>query len=347
MSRDPVHPLRIAYGDGTSERCERLSATLRALGHAVNACDSLREFLSAPEPDVYLVGRELPDRSSGLDLLAALRLHGRPAPVILIDERPDFDDLRRAVELGASNWLLRPNERGELIAALAKVLQERTPGPQPSEAPAHVCERVYPCDVSTVGRAAREISAFLVNEGVVSAHRVRIASALAEVVDNACSHAYTEGSSGVVEVRCELDGVKVRLSVQDSGRGFDSQRERLERIPAALPGRQSSVRSRPIEPPPASSGLGRVERLCEEYRITSDGDGTRIELVFELTPVRFDEEGELHADTEFLDPERARALIAALRRGSADLSGVSPSLAVTIGRLIGGLSDDRRPRKRS
>jgi anti-sigma regulatory factor (Ser/Thr protein kinase)/CheY-like chemotaxis protein len=343
MTSHPLPSLRIAYGDGTAERQEPLSATLRELGHAVSPCASVRECLASPEPDVYLIGRTLPDGTPGLELLDALRRFGRTAPVILVDERPDFADMRRAVELGASDWLLRPGERAEIVAALEKVARERVPGPQPdATAPAHVCERIYPCDIGTVGRAAREISAFLVNEGVVSAHRVRIASALAELVDNVCNYAYTQGSSGSVAVRAELDGARVRLSVRDRGRGFDSQRERLERIPAALPGLANPSRSAP-----ASSGLGRVERLCEECRITSAADGTCIDLVFELTPVRFDEESEHLTDTEFLDPDRARALIAALRRGSPDLSGISPSLAVTIGRLIGGLSDDRRPRKRS
>ena len=94
----------------------------------------------------------------------------------------------------------------------------------------------------------------------------------------------------------------------------------------------------------SATGLGRIERLCEEHTLTSGPSGTRVELTFELTPVRFDEESEHLSETDFLDPERARRLIAALRKGHNDLSGVAPSMALTIGRILGGIDADHRPR---
>lgn len=340
--------LSIAYGDEVSQRSQILSEILRGQGHEVLTHEDARGFLAAPEPDLYLLGRTLADGTSGLDLLESLRGTGRSAPVVLLDERPDFASMRRAVELGASDFLLRPLEAGELARALEKALAERAPRPRIDAAPrSHACERSYLVDASTVGRAAREISAFLVNEGVASAHRVRIASALAELVDNACRHAYGK-KGGEIEVRAEVQRTRVQLSVQDHGSGFDVASARLERVPAALP---SARPTRGAKGPrlsvvsstessgrtDSSTGLGRIERLCEEHTITSGPSGTRVELSFELTPVRFDEESEHLSETDFLDPERARSLIAALRKGQDDLSGVAPAMALTVGRILGGI----------
>jgi len=342
MTNRPHPSLRIAYGDEPSRRADALTAALQSQGHEVVSYADLNAFLAAPEPDLYVLNRSLADGCSGLDLLEALRRVGRSAPVVLVDEKPGFADMRRAVELGATDFVVRPNEAGELTRAIERALAQRPPSPRPSAAmSAHSCECSYAVEPGAVGRAAREISAFLVNEGVVSAHRVRIASALAELVDNACRHGHPHGA-GQIDVRAELDGARVRLTVEDKGPGFDVARARLERVAPALPGaRRGGV------PSPSSTGLGRVERLCEQHEIVSGPEGTRVELTFELTPVRFDEEAEYLAETDFLDPTRARELIASLRKGQADLSGVSPSLAITIGRLIGGLAPETRSSPRS
>jgi anti-sigma regulatory factor (Ser/Thr protein kinase) len=259
----------------------------------------------------------------------------------MLDEKPSFEDMRRAIELGATDMIVRPLEAGELTRALERALAARAPRPRIDVAPgAHSCVRSYSSDESTVGRAAREISAFLVNEGVVNAHRVRIASALAEVVDNACRHAYP-GGGGEVVVRAEVQRTRVQVSISEQGGGFDAARARLERVPAALPGARGASRSSS-----SNTGLGRVERLCEHSELASGSWGTRVELSFELTPVRFDEEAEHLAETDFLDPSRARSLINALRKGRTDLSSVPPAMALTIGRILGGIDAEIRPPKR-
>jgi anti-sigma regulatory factor (Ser/Thr protein kinase) len=294
---------------------------------------------------VYLLGRALGDGTDALELLESLRRTGRGAPVVLVGERPDFATMRRAVELEVSDFLLAPLETGELARALARAAAERPARPRIDAAPrAHALERRYANDAHTVGRAAREISAFLTNEGVASAHRVRIASALAELVDNAARHGYG-GGAGEIAIRVEVQRTRVVLSVEDEGRGFDPERTKLERVPAALPGHGRARRLAAV--PGSGKGLGRVERLCEAHSIASSERGTRVELVFELTPVRFDDESEHLAETDFLDPERARSLIAALRRGQEDLSSVAPSMALTVGRLIAGLDGRDGARARS
>lgn len=340
-----VSPLRIAYGDEPSQRTNVVAEILRNQGHEVVLHGDQPELLVAPEPDLYVLGT-FGDGRRGLELLASLRGSGRSAPIVLIDENPGFDDMRRAVELGASDLVLRPLAEGELARAVERAAAARPRKPRiEHEAGTHSCERRYSIDASTVGRAAREIAAFLVNEGVANAHRVRIASAVAEVVDNACRHAHPDGR-GEITLRAEVQRTRVQVSVEDRGRGFDVLRSRLERIPAALPGgRRSSAVPVSLSASRSSSktGLGRVERLCEGHEIVSGPSGTSVALTFELSPVRCDDESEHLAETDFLDPARARSLIASLRKGRADLSAVPPALALTIGRILGGLDAEARP----
>lgn len=340
-----VHRFLVAYSEKPSQRSTVVTETLRAQGHEVVCHDDANGFLSAPEPDLYLVGRTLADGSRGLDLLESLRRAGRTAPLVLIDEKPDFTELRRAVELGVADVVLRPLDAGVLAKAIERASAQRTPRPRIDVEPrAHAFERRYAIDDTTVGRAAREVSGFLVNEGVANAHRVRIASALAELVDNACRHAYPDCTGDVV-VRAELQRTRVQLSVEDSGRGFDAAGVRLDRVPAALPAPRGA--RGPARISASDRGLGRAERLCESHEIVTSAEGTRVDLTFELTPVRLEEESEHLSETDFLDPTRARSLIASLRQGGTDLSGVAPGMALTIGRILGGLDTEaRRPRSR-
>ena len=330
--------LRIVYGDTPSKRATVLSEILRSQGHEIVECDEPGELLAESNADVYLLGRALADGTRGLDALERLRRTGRTVPIVMLDDHPSFDDMRRAIELGATDFVVHPEQAGEVAGAIGRALAASTPRPRIDTTPrSHTCDRSYSIDETTVGRAAREASAFLVNEGVVNAHRVRIATALAEVVDNACRHAYPR-RDGQIDVHVEVQHSRVQIVVEDMGRGFDADRARLERVPAALPGARRAMRT---TTPSSSTGLGRVERLCESHAIHSGPQGTRIELTFELTPVRFDEEAEHLAETDFLDPSRARSLIASLRKGRADLSGVPAAMALTIGRIIGGLDTGR------
>lgn len=337
---DRPRPARVALAAERSQRCELLGQTLESHGHQVVSLFSRDEALSAPEPDLYLIARALADGCAGLELFAALRRAGRTAPVVLFDEQPSFDELRRAIELGAVDFVLRPHAPGELARSVARALEARSSvaraprtGPPPSPSS---YERRYPAEAGTVGRAARELAAFLLKRGVAPAHRVRIASALSEVVDNACRHAYPR-SGGELSVSVSVEGTRVLVTVEDRGRGFDSSRVQLDRVPAALPMPRGSARAAgPL------TGLRRLELLCESQEIHAGSNGTRVELAFTLTPVRFEEEGEDFSETDFLDPTRARALVAALLEGGTDLSNVSPSLALTIGRLLGGLDPKRR-----
>lgn len=81
---------------------------------------ALLELLGADPPDIVLLDLSMPGMS-GLDALAKLR---RIAPhtrvvVLTMHDEPGF--VRRAVELGASGYLLKNAGREELLRALAHV----------------------------------------------------------------------------------------------------------------------------------------------------------------------------------------------------------------------------------
>ena len=78
--------LSIAYGDQSSPRALVVAEILRSQGHEVVTRSERTAFLTSPEPDLYLLGRQLQDGTRGLDLLAELRRAGRRAPVLLLDE---------------------------------------------------------------------------------------------------------------------------------------------------------------------------------------------------------------------------------------------------------------------
>ena len=329
--------LRLVYAALPTQRSYVMVDILRGHGHEVRCIHRKEEALEAAAPDVWVIEDALED-CSGLYLLEELRGRGHTTPVVMVDERPNFDELRRALELEVSDFVLRPFEPGALVRSIARAHDSRPrfPGEEHTS-----YRRRYPVGADTVGHAARELSAFLTKHGVSMAQRVRIASALAELVDNACRHAYPAGN-GDVMVEVHYDRTKVGIRVEDQGRGFDAHKGAVERVQGVLPaGKKAAQR-----PAPPSKGLARVATLCERHEIRSSPRGTEIELCCELTHTRFADEPEDFSETDFLDPARARALLAALRDGASSLANVAPSLALTIGRLLGGNSDGRPASRR-
>jgi FixJ family two-component response regulator len=93
---------------------------LETLGYTVSACESAEQFLYWPTPpafDCLIVDIRMPGLS-GLDLLDALNLTGRNAPVILMSGYADARTSARAAAAGAVAVLAKPFEDAVLIEAL-------------------------------------------------------------------------------------------------------------------------------------------------------------------------------------------------------------------------------------
>jgi hypothetical protein len=150
------------------------------------------------------------------------------------------------------------------------------------------------------------------------------------VVDNAVRHAYPREPGPIWARLCVTPptgsptaGPLVSIEIRDRGRGFDA--------PRALARAHAPAGH-------AAGGLARAAALCEYLRISSNSAGTAVRLDFELAPSTFEEDGidQLY-ERDWLDPIAAkRALAAAMLGASPDEFGLSPAMAVTIGRLLAG-----------
>jgi DNA-binding NarL/FixJ family response regulator len=94
-------------------------AGMQIAGEAGTGEDALR-MAAALEPDVVLLDLELPDLD-GLAVLRRLKALDRPMAVVVVTMHDDPALVRRAVEGGASGYVLKGVGRGELLSALEAV----------------------------------------------------------------------------------------------------------------------------------------------------------------------------------------------------------------------------------
>lgn len=83
---------------------------------AANAAEAM-EVVSRVPVDILLTDIQMP-KSSGLDLVDQLRAEHREMQIIFISGHERFQYAKRALLLGAANYLLKPVEDEELLAAL-------------------------------------------------------------------------------------------------------------------------------------------------------------------------------------------------------------------------------------
>ncbi len=73
------------------------------------------------DPDVLLLDLSMP-RTSGMDVLARLTMHGRSRPRILVLTATDDQDIvLEAVRAGAHGYILKSASRNELVGAMRRV----------------------------------------------------------------------------------------------------------------------------------------------------------------------------------------------------------------------------------
>jgi CheY-like chemotaxis protein len=103
-------PTVMVVEDGDLVR-ETLSRLLRREGYAtVGACDGREalEVLEHERPDVILLDVNMPDMD-GMELLEALHAHPQfqALPVVMLTARSDTHTIRRAMQLGAKEFLVK------------------------------------------------------------------------------------------------------------------------------------------------------------------------------------------------------------------------------------------------
>jgi two-component system response regulator DesR len=96
-----------------------IESDIRVVGRATNGHDALEQAL-ALRPHVVLTDIEMP-RMSGLELAAALLARRSPARVIILTTFARAGYLRRALDAGASGYLLKDGPSEELANAVRRV----------------------------------------------------------------------------------------------------------------------------------------------------------------------------------------------------------------------------------
>lgn len=310
-----------------------LCAVLRRRGHTVRLAVDADEARAAAAAAVIVCNVDVPG-ASGIDVVRE-RLSRERAHVLFLAAQPSLADCRAAMQIGAADLLPLPVPPDELVAAV-----ERAPAADADEGGRRRLHQSFAATREGVDRAVREVAAFALRCGIGPVGRSRVASACAEVLDNARRHAYRD-QVGDIELRAGFDGARVSVRIADRGAGFDAVRAQLDSArhdepPPAMPGGARAFAA-------PRGGLARATSLSEELRVDSGPRGTSVRLVFELHPAVFeDEEGVDLADLDWLEPDLARRVLETAGTDRDDgFVGVSPALAVTIGRLMAGRSPEQ------
>ena len=119
---DPVNARFIADG-------------LRELGHSatiVATAPAALEAAIAPNWDVVVLDRMLPNGIDGLSVLAAMRGVGRKTPVILLSALAALDERVRGLKAGGDDYLVKPFAFSELVARMDALVRRSGADPAPA-----------------------------------------------------------------------------------------------------------------------------------------------------------------------------------------------------------------------
>lgn len=93
---------------------------LEIVGFAKNGLEAVN-MASAMEPDIMTLDITMPE-VDGLDCLQQIKERGLRTKVIIISALSDRHTALRAIELGASNYLMKPVTHEEIAEAIKRLL---------------------------------------------------------------------------------------------------------------------------------------------------------------------------------------------------------------------------------
>ncbi len=128
MSARAAGPLVCVVDDDSLVR-ESVEGLLRAEGFHVDTFESAESFLGRPRrqpPACLIVDLELPGMS-GLDLHQELARTGMDAPTMLLTAHGDIPTSVRAMKAGAHDFLTKPYDADDLLAAVRRAVSGRCP----------------------------------------------------------------------------------------------------------------------------------------------------------------------------------------------------------------------------
>lgn len=320
-----LDPLRILVVDDEAPIAAAIVAVLERRGHDVRSAASAEAALKLEAPDVLICELSLP-RVSGLDLLARLHTRGARPHTVFVTARPTVNDCRRALLMGASEYLVKPFRLEELVRAAEAGSRPEVRGPAREK-----FDRVYDVAPSCADQIVRDVLAQALARGVGPSCRARIGSACSEIVDNARRHGYAHGR-GPIRVAADFDERELILRIHDQGFGFDP-------LIVEQGGAGGQVAEAGCLANPLKNGLARAMALSEDLIIvTAPGKGTEITLRFSIHRAELGDEGTIDlTELDWFAPDVSRRVLHALKKyDTSDLFHLSPALAVVVGRLLTG-----------
>jgi DNA-binding NtrC family response regulator len=116
--------VRILFIDDDPQAQKTLSLLLGECYTLISALDAAEglELLNKADPDVVLLDINLPD-TSGLDVLEDIMRRPAPPPVIMLTAYGEVDFVKRAIQSGAYDYLLKPYVLEELEGTIRRAVE--------------------------------------------------------------------------------------------------------------------------------------------------------------------------------------------------------------------------------
>lgn len=121
---------RILYVDDNKDSCEMVSAMLPLYADwkysvtAVESGDAAVSLLEKQAFDIYILDSVLPD-VSGVELCERIRRTDADTPILFFTGKAREADRKKAIDAGASQYLVKPNDLIKLTETVKQLLNEK------------------------------------------------------------------------------------------------------------------------------------------------------------------------------------------------------------------------------
>ncbi len=125
------HRSRILVVDDDANVRDLIRVRLDQAGYDVHTARTGVEAISRIgelNPDAMVLDINMPEMD-GFGVLAAMKTERMSLPVLVLTARHAGDDVRRAIDLGAKDYLTKPFNEAQLLARVARLMRRRLAPP--------------------------------------------------------------------------------------------------------------------------------------------------------------------------------------------------------------------------